>query len=125
MLKSTNFIDQLDELKELTLTPSKFKNTPIIKPTERNEIKRELNTGLKNLLQSLLPNYELYTVPEGIAIEVENVDLGKKVDENNGMITLVLDTMIKNLDYDAMLQEEAFMEEKAIKAKGKGDEQAR
>jgi hypothetical protein len=122
LLTSTNFIEQLKELSQLQLNTTDFKGLPVVKPTERNILKRELNAGLKDFFAALLDTEEnhvanVYMVPEGIAIEIENDSIGKQVEDGNGMITLILDIMFKSLDYDALISADIYDQEQETKRK--------
>lgn len=120
VLNSKDFADQLVELARMEWDVSESRGLPVLQQTKRNAVKQELLEGLKNTLEQLvaadpIPLANIYLTDEGIAIEVENESVGKKVEDGNGMITMIMDIKIKSLDYDAMIASDAYMDERAQK----------
>lgn len=120
VLNSKDFADQLVELARMEWDVSESRGLPVLQQTKRNAVKQELLEGLKNTLEQLvaadpIPLANIYLTDEGIAIEVENESVGKKVEDGNGMITMIMDIKFKSLDYDAMIASDAYMDERAQK----------
>lgn len=120
LLNSIDFADQLVELARMEWDVSESRGLPVLQQTKRNAVKQELLEGLKNTLEQLvaadpIPLANIYLTDEGIAIEVENESVGKKVEDGNGMITMIMDIKFKSLDYDAMIASDAYMDERAQK----------
>ena len=74
-----------------------------INQNDRNNMKREVKEALMHILVDEIGDSEIVTVFEnekGIALRLDN--------ERVGYITLTIDPMIKDLDYDADEEAEAF-----------------
>lgn len=126
LLNSIDFADQLVALARMEWDVSESRGLPVLQQTKRNAAKQELLEGLKNTLEQLvaadpIPLANIYLTDEGIAIEVENESVGKKIEDGNGMITMILDIKFKSLDYDAMIASDAYMEERAQKEAAKAE----
>lgn len=120
ILNSKDFANQLVDLARMEWDVSESRGLPVLQQTKRNAAKQELLEGLKNTLEQLvaadpIPLANIYLTDEGIAIEVENESVGKKVEDGNGMITMIIDIKFKSLDYDAMIASDAYMDERAQK----------
>lgn len=120
VLNSKDFANQLIDLARMEWDVSESRGLPVLQQTKRNAAKQELLEGLKNTLEQLvaadpIPLANIYLTDEGIAIEVENESVGKKVEDGNGMITMIMDIKFKSLDYDAMIASDAYMDERAQK----------
>lgn len=120
VLNSKDFANQLVDLARIEWDVSESRGLPVLQQTKRNAAKQELLEGLKNTLEQLVaadpvPLANIYLTDEGIAIEVENESVGKKVEDGNGMITMIMDIKFKSLDYDAMIASDAYMDERAQK----------
>lgn len=120
LLNSKDFANQLIDLARMEWDVSESRGLPVLQQTKRNAAKQELLEGLKNTLEQLvaadpIPLANIYLTDEGIAIEVENESVGKKVEDGNGMITMIMDIKFKSLDYDAMIASDAYMDERAQK----------
>lgn len=120
VLNSKDFANQLVDLARMEWDVSESRGLPVLQQTKRNAVKQELLEGLKNTLEQLvaadpIPLANIYLTDEGIAIEVENESVGKKVEDGNGMITMIMDIKFKSLDYDAMIASDAYMDERAQK----------
>ena len=120
VLNSKDFANQLVDLARMEWDVSESRGLPVLQQTKRNAAKQELLEGLKNTLEQLvaadpIPLANIYLTDEGIAIEVENESVGKKVEDGNGMITMIMDIKFKSLDYDAMIASDAYMDERAQK----------
>lgn len=120
VLNSKDFANQLVDLARMEWDVSESRGLPVLQQTKRNAAKQELLEGLKNTLEQLvaadpIPLANIYLTDEGIAIEVENKSVGKKVEDGNGMITMIMDIKFKSLDYDAMIASDAYMDERAQK----------
>ena len=120
VLNSKDFANQLVDLARMEWDVSESRGLPVLQQTKRNAAKQELLEGLKNTLEQLvaadpIPLANVYLTDEGVAVEVENDSVGKKVEDGNGMITMVLDIKFKSLDYDAMIASDTYMEERAQK----------
>lgn len=120
LLNSKDFANQLVDLARMEWDVSESRGLPVLQQTKRNAAKQELLEGLKNTLEQLvaadpIPLANIYLTDEGIAIEVENESVGKKVEDGNGMITMIMDIKFKSLDYDAMIASDAYMDERAQK----------
>lgn len=117
ILQATNFPEQLHELATLDFDISESRGAPVLEQTKKNVVRRELLDGLRaELAQRLDGIANVYSVKEGIAIEVENEAVLKKVEQGNGMISFILDIKFKNLEYDAFNDAEDYTAECAIKA---------
>lgn len=124
VLNSKDFANQLIDLARMEWDVSESRGLPVLQQTKRNAVKQELLEGLKNTLEQLvaadpIPLANIYITDEGIAIEVENESVGKKVEDGNGMITMIMDIKIKSLDYDAMIASDAYLDERAQKEAAK------
>lgn len=124
LLNSKDFANQLIDLARMEWDVSESRGLPVLQQTKRNAAKQELLEGLKNTLEQLvaadpIPLANIYITDEGIAIEVENESVGKKVEDGNGMITMIMDIKFKSLDYDAMIASDAYMDERAQKEAAK------
>lgn len=120
VLNSKDFANQLVDLARIEWDVSESRGLPVLQQTKRNAAKQELLEGLKNTLEQLFerdptPLANVYLTDEGVAVEVENDSIGKKVEDGNGMITMILDIKFKSLDYDAMLASDVYTEERAQK----------
>ena len=120
VLNSKDFANQLVDLARMEWDVSESRGLPVLQQTKRNAAKQELLEGLKNTLEQLvaadpIPLANIYLTDEGVAIEVENESVGKKVEDGNGMITMIMDIKFKSLDYDAMIASDAYMDERAQK----------
>lgn len=120
VLNSKDFANQLIDLARMEWDVSESRGLPVLQQTKRNAAKQELLEGLKNTLEQLFehdptPLANVYLTDEGVAIEVENESVGKKVEDGNGMITMIMDIKFKSLDYDAMIASDAYMDERAQK----------
>lgn len=120
VLNSKDFANQLVDLARIEWDVSESRGLPVLQQTKRNAAKQELLEGLKNTLEQLvaadpIPLANIYLTDEGIAIEVENESVGKKVEDGNGMITMIMDIKFKSLDYDAMIASDVYMDERAQK----------
>lgn len=120
VLNSKDFANQLIDLSNAEWDVSESRGLPVLQQTKRNAAKQELLEGLKNTLEQLferdsIPLANVYLTDEGVAVEVENDSVGKKVEDGNGMITMILDIKFKSLDYDAMIASDTYMEERAQK----------
>lgn len=124
VLNSKDFANQLVDIARMDWDVSESRGYPVLQQTKRNAAKQELLEGLKTTLSEMLETDEnhianVYLTDEGVAIEVENESVGNKVEDGNGMITMVLDIKFKSLDYDAMVAADTYAEEKAQKAEVK------
>lgn len=129
VLNSKEFTDQLREMGQVDFDVSEARGYPVLQQTRRNQLKAELTLGLKEYLARVLDTEEnhianVYMVNEGIAIEVENESVGQKVEEGNGMITMIVDIKFKSLDYDAMIESDEYTETKAAKEELKKEKEA-
>ena len=120
VLNSKDFANQLVDLARIEWDVSESRGLPVLQQTKRNAAKQELLEGLKNTLEQLvaadpIPLANIYLTDEGVGVEVENDSVGKKVEDGNGMITMILDIKFKSLDYDAMIASDTYMEERAQK----------
>ena len=120
ILNSKDFANQLVDIARIDWDVSESRGYPVLQQTKRNAVKQELLEGLKNTLEQLVvtdstPLANIYLTDEGVAIEVENESVGKKVEDGNGMITMIMDIKFKSLDYDAMIASDAYMDERAQK----------
>lgn len=120
VLNSKDFANQLVDIARIDWDVSESRGYPVLQQTKRNAVKQELLEGLKNTLEQLVatdstPLANIYLTDEGVAIEVENESVGKKVEDGNGMITMIMDIKFKSLDYDAMIASDAYMDERAQK----------
>lgn len=120
VLNSKDFANQLIDLARMEWDVSESRGLPVLQQTKRNAAKQELLEGLKNTLEQLvaadpIPLANIYLTDEGVAIEVENESVGKKVEDGNGMITMIMDIKFKSLDYDAMIASDTYMDERAQK----------
>lgn len=126
VLNSKDFANQLVELARMEWDVSESRGLPVLQQTKRNAAKQELLEGLKNTLEQLferdpIPLANVYLTDEGVAVEVENESVGKKVEDGNGMITMILDIKFKSLDYDAMIASDTYTEERAQKEAAKAE----
>ena len=126
VLNSKDFANQLIDLARMEWDVSESRRLPVLQQTKRNAAKQELLEGLKNTLEQLVaadptPIANIYLTDEGVAIEVENESVGKKVEDGNGMITMIMDIKFKSLDYDAMIASDTYMEECAQKEAAKAE----
>lgn len=120
ILNSKDFANQLVDIARIDWDVSESRGYPVLQQTKRNAVKQELLEGLKNTLEQLVatdstPLANIYLTDEGVAVEVENESVGKKVEDGNGMITMIIDIKFKSLDYDAMIASDAYMDERAQK----------
>lgn len=106
VLSSTDFVEMLQELQTTSFNISKSRNKPILEQTKRNKIRQELLDGLASYLGEVLRDTGtgVYRVPSGVVVEVPNqalYDRGKvEFPEMTGMISMVLDLSMQNLEYD-------------------------
>lgn len=124
VLHSKDFANQLVDIANMDWDVSESRGYPVLQQTKRNAVKQELLEGLQNTFANMLDSENnhianIYLTDEGVAIEVENESVGKKVEDGNGMITMVVDIKFKSLDYDAMVAADSYAEEKAQKAEAK------
>lgn len=124
VLHSKDFANQLVDVANMDWDVSESRGYPVLQQTKRNAVKQELLEGLQNTFANMLDSENnhianIYLTDEGVAIEVENESVGKKVEDGNGMITMVVDIKFKSLDYDAMVAADSYAEEKAQKAEAK------
>lgn len=124
VLHSKDFANQLVDVANMDWDVSESRGYPVLQQTKRNAVKQELLEGLQNTFANMLDSENnhianIYLTDEGVAIEVENGSVGKKVEDGNGMITMVVDIKFKSLDYDAMVAADSYAEEKAQKAEAK------
>lgn len=81
--------------------------------TTRNEIKHSLVNGLSETLNEVLDGVgEVVKVDGGVAVSLWNEKMKK-------WVTVVFDVSIKNFDYDAQSEADAFQEKIEAKAKAK------
>lgn len=85
-----------------------------IHQTDRNTMKQELVNVIRSKMKAEEnENVKVFSVVEGIAVEVSHEELGA--------ITFIIDLTMKELDYDAENEAELYAEEIAEKAKVKAE----
>ena len=90
-----------------------------VQQTERNLVKAELIEALFKDLAELgeAADCEVYITKDGPIIEVQNESIERQIerlDEDelcSGMLSLEFDIIIKNLDYDASIMQEEYLDD--------------
>lgn len=118
-MNSNTFPEQIVELQSMDFDISESRGAPVLEQTKKNNVRRELLDGLRTTLEELFGGgtiANVYNVKEGVAVEVENDAVYKKVASGNGMISFIIDIKFKNLEYDACNDADDYAEECDIKA---------
>jgi hypothetical protein len=118
------FGDLIQEMQERQFEVVRSRGSLALQQTQRNTAKAELMEAFLDGLREVGDEYgfEVYETAEGVIMEVKNDHVMKRVnrmkDENEsdiiGFISIEHNLKIKNLDYDAELEEELFLQEKEI-----------
>lgn len=114
-----NLLNKLKELKEREFVVGTSKGSLAVQQTERNIVKAELIKCLYKDLQELgeAAECEVYITKDGPIIEIQNESIERQIerlDEDelcSGMLSLEFDIIIKNLDYDASIMQEEYLED--------------
>lgn len=111
------FVEALNEAKATKFQVSESRGVPVIQQTQRNLLRKNLLNALGENLKGILEPDSVANVhftSEGIAVEFENPSIDNT--EGNGFISFVIDLKMKDLLYDALVEEEAYETEQAEKA---------
>jgi hypothetical protein len=125
----------IQDMQERQFEVVRSRGSLALQQTQRNNAKSELMEAFLDGLRQVGDEYgfEVYETAEGVIMEIKNDQVMRKVsrmkDENEkdiiGFISIEHNLKIKNLDYDAELEEELFLQEKELaeqKAKQKESE---
>jgi len=114
-----NLTQKLTEIKERNFIVGTSKGALAVQQTERNLLKTELIEALFKDLQELGEECgcEVYITKDGPILEIQNESIENQVDRLDnealcsGMLSLEFDIIIKNLDYDASIMQEEYLED--------------
>jgi hypothetical protein len=114
-----NLIQKLQELKEREFVVGTSKGSLAVQQTERNLVKAEIISALFKDLQDIgeAAECEVYITRDGPIIEIQNESIERQIerlDEDDlctGMLSLEFDVIIKNLDYDASISQEEYLDD--------------
>jgi hypothetical protein len=114
----------IQEMQERQFEVVRSRGSLALQQTQRNTAKSELMEAFLDGLRQVGDEYgfEVYETAEGVIMEVKNDFVMNRVkrmkDQNEqdiiGFISIEHNLKIKNLDYDAELEEELFLQEKEI-----------
>jgi hypothetical protein len=114
----------IQEMQEREFEVVRSRGSLALQQTQRNKTKSELMEAFLDGLRQVGDEYgfEVYETAEGVIMEVKNDHVMRRVnrmrDANEedivGFISIEHNLKIKNLDYDAELEEELFLQEKEI-----------
>lgn len=129
-----NFGNKIQEMKEKDYDVARSRGALALQQTQRNLSKSELMEALYHSLVEVGDEYgfEVYNTADGVILEVENENVMKKVNRLKdkseqdifGYISIEFNLKIKNLDYDAQLEEELYVAEIAARAAEKAKKEA-
>jgi hypothetical protein len=118
------FGDLIQEMQETQFEVVRSRGSLALQQTQRNEAKAKMMEAFLEGLREVGDEYgfEVYETAEGVIMEIKNDHVMKRVnrmkDENEqdiiGFISIEHNLKIKNLDYDAELEEELYLQEKEI-----------
>lgn len=120
-----DFIDLIREIENEKIEVVRSRGALALQQTQRNLLKNRIMEAFQKGLDELgeKAGVDFYETNDGIIMEIDNKDVRNKVkrmrDENDGegegYISVEFNCKIKNLDYDAEIEERLYQEEKAIK----------
>jgi hypothetical protein len=134
------FGDVIEKMADESFEVVRSRGSLALQQTQRNKTKAELMKALYEGFQEVGAEYgfDVYITSDGVIFEVNNENVIRKVnrmkdpqheEDVQGFISLELNVKIKNLDYDAEIEEEAYFsaikeaEEKAKKKEAQKREQ--
>ncbi|MCF7806409.1 MAG: hypothetical protein K9M13_02035 [Simkaniaceae bacterium] len=115
-----DFGDVVQKMQDEKFEVVRSRGTLALQQTQRNKMKAQLMEGLYKGFQEVGGEYgfDVYMTSDGVIFEVKNQDVLKKVnrmkdkqheEDIQGYISLEFNVKIKNLDYDAEVEEEAYL----------------
>lgn len=117
-----NVLEYLEKLSSEKLEFSKRGDSPTIKTTQRNQIKKDIETAFLLDLNEMVKNADLELISEktgeGLILGLSHDDL-LKVKNASGEIAFEINIKVKNLDYDIVNEQIAFETEQAEKEQAK------
>lgn len=122
----TKFIELIRNVEEREIEVVRSRGALALQQTQRNALKNEIMSAFKEGLEDLgaMAGVDFYETADGIIMEIDNEKVRRRVkrmkDENDGdsegYISIEFNCKIKNLDYDAELEELIYIEEQKEKA---------
>ena len=119
----TNTMETLNAIKEIAIKISATKSGESIHQTQRNQIGSMLREALiKDFMEFFPPSDEqnaivAYHTKEGLMLEIPNSSVADNITNTagSGAITINLDYTVKNLEYNAKDESEAYLVDLADK----------
>lgn len=118
------FGQKIQELQEYEFEVVRSRGSLALQQTQRNITKAELTEAFMEGMRELAEEYgfDVYITKEGVIMEIGNPSvlkgikrLAEESDEDlSGYISIEHSLVIKNLDYNAELEEELYLEELAL-----------
>lgn len=109
------------ELLESEIELSNRMGTPIVKPSQRNELKKKLQIALMEDINEALSEVAGFVIvgetADGVVLAVEPKSLAKRV--SLSVIPIQFEVKIKNLDYDTEFEIDDFEAIESAKEKAK------
>lgn len=129
----TNTMETLNAIKEIAIKISTTKSGESIHQTQRNQIGAMLREALIKDLMAIFPPSEnadaivAYHTKEGLMLEIPNSSVADNMSNStgSGAITVNLDYTVKNLEYNAKDESEAYavdLADKMAKEKKKAED---
>lgn len=119
-----NVLEYLEKLSSEKLEFSKRGDSPTIKTTQRNQIKKNIETAFLLDLNEMVENAGLELISEktgeGLILGLSHDDL-LRVNNASGEIAFEINIKVKNLDYDIVNERVAYETEQAEKEQAKAE----
>ena len=130
------FIELIRDIEKREIDVVRSRGALALQQTQRNALKNEIMEAFQAGLEELgdKTGIDFYETSDGIIMEIDNDHVRKRVSrmkdesdgDSEGYISIEFNCKIKNLDYDAELEEFIFKEERAEKTeKEKSREKAK
>ena len=131
-----DFIELIRDIEQREIEVVRSRGALALQQTQRNLLKNEIMEAFQMGLEELgdKAGVDFYETGDGIIMEIDNEHVKKRVSrmkdqsdgDSEGYISIEFNCKIKNLDYDAEVEEFIFQEERAEKAeKEKSREKAK
>lgn len=119
------FIELIRDIEEREIDVVRSRGALALQQTQRNALKNEIMEAFRLGLEELgdKAGVDFYETSDGIIMEIDNEHVRKRVSrmkdesdgDSEGYISIEFNCKIKNLDYDAEIEEFIFQEERAEK----------